>query len=125
MLDCRVNKRVALCTASAANRSCENWFFYVYDMLKSCNAHQYSDISISVPKHTKVNIVTTKLQEKFVLNWLESLKSVTGPSGRGGNKLRTYRLLKTEYETQLYCTLIMSSCHRNAFSKPLRIVTKA
>jgi hypothetical protein len=53
-----------------------------------------------------VNIVTTKLQEKFVLNWLEILNSATGPSGRGGNKLRTYRLFKTEYETELYCTLI-------------------
>lgn len=129
MLDCRVNKRVALCTASAANRSCKNWFFYVNDMLKNCNAHQYSDIRISIPKHTIVNIVTTKLQEKFVLNWLESLNSVTGPSGRGGNKLRTYRLFKTEYETELYCKLIMPPCHRTAFSKfrcgvaPLRIET--
>jgi hypothetical protein len=92
MLDCRVNKRVALCTASAANMTCKNWFFYVNDMLKNCNAHQYSDIRISVPKHTLVNIVTTKLQEKFVLNWLESLNSVTCPSGRGGNKLRTNRI---------------------------------
>jgi hypothetical protein len=70
MLDCRVNKRVALCTASAANRSCKTWFFYVNDMLKNCNAPQYSNtcIRISIPKQTIVNIVTTKLQEKFVLN---------------------------------------------------------
>jgi hypothetical protein len=117
MLDCRVNKRVALCTASAANRSCKNWFFYVNDMLKKCNAHQNSDIRISIPKHTKVNIVTTELN------------SVTGLSGRDGNKLRTYRLFKTEYETELYRTLIMLPCHRTAFSKfrcsvaPLRIET--
>jgi hypothetical protein len=45
------------------------------------------------------------------------LNNVTGPSGSGGNKLRTYRLFKTEYETELYCTLIMPPCHRTAFSK--------
>jgi hypothetical protein len=65
MLDCRVNKRVALWSASAANRTCKNCFFYVYITLKICNAHQHSDIRISIPKHTIVKIVTTKLQEEM------------------------------------------------------------
>ena len=125
----RVNKRVALCTASAAGRLCKNWFYYVKDKLTICNAQQYCDINNPIPKHTLINIVVNKLQEKHVSEWLESLNNVTGPSGRGGNKLRTYRLFKQNYETESYCSFVMPPRHRAAFSKfrcgvaPLRIET--
>ena len=51
------------------------------------------------------------------------------PSGRGRNKLRTYRLFKDAFETEPYCKLILPLRHRSAFTKfrcgvaPLRIET--
>lgn len=50
-------------------------------------------------------------------------------SGRGGNSLRKYRLLKSRFETETFCLTIMSSTHRSAMVKfpkgvaPLRIET--
>ena len=58
--------------------------------------------------------------------WFEIVNSDRGISGRGGNKLRKYRLFKTRYETEQYCK-IMPFRHRLAFAKfwtgvaPLRI----
>ena len=40
-----------------------------------------------------------------------------GPSGRGGNKLRTYALFKTVFEAETYCKKLLSLRHRAAFAK--------
>jgi hypothetical protein len=48
---------------------------------------------------------------------------------RGGNKLRTYRLFKNSFETEIYCKIALPFSHRSAFAKfrcgvvPLRIET--
>lgn len=63
-----MNKLVALGSASAGNWSCKNWFYYVNSMLTNCGAQYHYDISKSIPKHSIVNTVTTKLQENMFQN---------------------------------------------------------
>ena len=49
--------------------------------------------------------------------------------GRGGNKIRTYSLYKTNYQVEPYCELCLPLNHRSALSKfrcrvaPLRLET--
>ena len=49
--------------------------------------------------------------------WLTTLDNQQGVSGRGQNKLRTYRLMKCEYKTEDYCLLRLPLKHRSAFAK--------
>ena len=49
--------------------------------------------------------------------------------GNGRNKLRTYRLFKTDFEVESYCKIRLPIAHRSAFAKfrcgvaPLKIET--
>ncbi|MCG7891260.1 MAG: reverse transcriptase family protein, partial [Candidatus Thiodiazotropha endolucinida] len=128
MFDSRVNKRIALWASSLANRSCKNWFYHVYNMLRNCDMQQFCDINNAIPR-TIAEILIKKLQENHNIKWLESLNSASGPARQGGNKLRTYRLFKNTFEAEMYCKLIMPPRHRAAFSKfrcgvaPIRIET--
>ena len=68
------------------------------------------------------------LMNNYVADWHNSINRESGRSGVGRNKLRTYRLFKTEYETENYCRLLMAVSHRAAFAKfrgvaPIRIET--
>jgi hypothetical protein len=65
----------------------------------------------------------------FKLTWLENINKDVSNNGRGGYKLRKYKLLKQDYGTETYCKIIMSKSHRAAFAKftagvaPLRVET--
>lgn len=65
----------------------------------------------------------------YVNDWKLGITSVTGPSGRGRNKLRTYQLFKTQFETESYISIPMPVKHRSALAKfrcgvaPLRLET--
>ena len=58
---------------------------------------------------------TVLKQEENV--WLTSLDNQQGVSGRGQNKLRTYKLMKRECKTEDYCLLRLPLKHRSAFAK--------
>lgn len=45
-------------------------------------------------------MVVTRTMKLFVYDWRTNIQNVTGPSGRGKNKLRTYKLFKNVYETE-------------------------
>lgn len=66
---------------------------------------------------------------EFVAEWHVSINRDSGRSGIGRNKLRTYKLFKSVYETEAYCKLPMPICHRAAYAKfrcgvaPIRIET--
>ena len=76
-----------------------------------------------------VNSVMSRLFDKNVNDWHNCLSLEISVSGRGGNKLRTYRLFKNSFETEIYCKIALSFSHRSAFAKfkcgvaPLRIET--
>lgn len=65
----------------------------------------------------------------FENEWRQDLDRQTSVSGSGRNKLRTYRLFKTEYKTEPYLNCVMSKAHRSAYAKfrcgvaPIRLET--
>lgn len=82
--------------------------------------------------YSKANLlscVTEILEQKHQSEWFDVVNSLSGASGRGGNKLRTYKLFKAVYRVEPYCQLFLPVKHRSAFSKfrcgvaPLRLET--
>ena len=63
------------------------------------------------------------------ISWLRDINRETASRGLGRNKLRTYRLFKTEFKTESYLYCPMTKTHRRSFSKfrcgvaPLRLET--
>ena len=124
----RINKRIALWAHSKASPNCRNWFYSI----KECplKLHLRTDYDINRPLGTEfVNNHQEAGLNEFKTSWLNSIQSLVGPSGRGRNKLRTYCLFKSIFETEPYCTHITPFRHRAAFTKfgcgvaPLRIET--
>ena len=63
-------------------------------------------------------IYNIKLPSKAVdmdTKWYETVHNPSGPSGRCGNKLRTYALFKTDFEAETYCKKLLPLRHRAAF----------
>ena len=89
-----------------------------------------NDLSIhqAIGNNTVQNL-RAAIMNKFKNSWFESVHNPVGPSGRGGNKLRTYALFKNVFEAEMYCKKLLPLRHRAAFAKfrcgvaPLHIET--
>lgn len=126
----RLNKRVALWALSKSGRACKNWMYSVADFLNGNNLTQYANIAENIPAPSCfIRNVENKLFEKFSTSWYSRINCRKGTSGKGRNKLRLYKLLKTNFNVEQYCKIIMPPSHRAAFSKfrcgvaPIRIET--
>ena len=64
-----------------------------------------------------------------ITEWKTVLNRTNAIRGNGHNKLRTYRLFKSDYEAESYCTIVLPFSHRSAFAKfrcgvaPLKVET--
>ena len=113
---------------SIKHKCVKNWNFLVKKNFCELNLS-----NLSCPENMDTNYVIkkfmSKLHEKHVDNWHAVLHSDKSISGRGGNKLRTYRLFKENFEPEEYCKIALPFNHRSAFAKfrcgvaPLRIET--
>ena len=63
-----------------------------------------------------LNNVCTALMNSHIAQWQTDLNRDSGVNGSNRNKLRTYRLFKNSYDTELYCKLQLPYCHRSALS---------
>ena len=81
--------------------SCKNWTFLVTDFLNANDMSTYADIVRPISSSVSfVNSVKSKLFEIFVAQWYGRINNEIGPSGRGRNKLRVYKLMKTNFVTE-------------------------
>ena len=64
-----------------------------------------------------VNAVQEVLARSEVSAWLDIIDKEQAVTGKGHNKLRTYRLMKQTYETEQYCLSRLPNKHRSAFAK--------
>ena len=125
----RLNKRIALWANQKASTSCRNWFYCFKSKLSEINLQTFSSIETRISKKNLVKAIKDRTMSTFHLNWVESKDRTDAISGRGRNKLRTYRIFKQEYEVEKYCRLILPPSHRSAFCKfrcgvaPIRIET--
>ena len=125
----RLNKRIALWANRLAGTACKNWFYSVKHKLSSLGLTDHIDIALPIPKLSFKKSVEESMLNLFQIDWLHSIQNVSSTNGRGRNKLRTYRLFKNTFTVEPYCTMILSFCHRSAFSKfrcgvaPIRLET--
>ena len=107
----------------------KNWNFYVKKTFCDLNLSNCCSISEYTDPNFAINSVLSKLLNQFVEQWNNSLQTDTSISGRGGNKLRTYKLFKSRFETEKHCKIPLPSKHRRSIAKfrcgvaPLRIQT--
>ena len=83
----------------------------------------------NVNKSKFIGAVYEKMMSVHAGEWKATISRVNAIRGNGRNKLRTYRLFKTEYEVESYCEIRLPIAHRSAFAKfrcgvaPLKIET--
>ena len=93
------------------------------------NLNDLCDIGVPISKAVIKMSFLPSVLDTCVSKWKDELSRETGKNGKGGNKLRTYRLFKNEYEVEEYCTQVWSVRYRGALAKfrtgtaPLRIET--
>ena len=125
----RINKRIFMYAYQNGNNRCKNWPFRIKTHLNAINCSLFDTVEQPINKRKMIEQVTNSMKSIHVIKWAEIVNNDRGVSGRGGNKLRKYRLFKSRYETETYCKTIMSSTHRSAMAKfrtgvaPLRIET--
>ena len=127
--DTRLNRRIFNWANRKSNNSCYNWFFTFKNKFVSLQLHDSFDIYSVVNQKQFIDAVYEKLMSLYIVEWKESVNRTTGIRGNGRNKLRTYSIFKTDYETENYCKLILPMKHRSAFAKfrcgvaPLKLET--
>lgn len=125
----RINKRIFLYANQKCNNRCKNWPFRIRKHLNNINCSTFNNVEHVINKRKMVEQVRNSMKCVFLNKWFQSVSRDQGVSGRGGNKLRKYRLFKVQFETEQYCKTIMPRAHRSAFAKfrtgvaPLRIET--
>jgi hypothetical protein len=83
-----------------------NWVSSTRAMFINVNLNDFCDVNIMQSKSTKLvsRLVTDSYMTKFKNTWREQINDDTGRVGAGRNKLRTYRMFKSEYGPEHYLT---------------------
>ncbi len=125
----RINKRIFTWASNRANVSCKNWLYIAKEKFRSLGFFDYADVTRSFPKRIIGVNVTEAMLRIYINDWKTCVNRIAGTRDRGLNKLRTYRIFKSEFKTEDYCKMILPLSHRSAFAKfrcgvaPLRIET--
>lgn len=111
-----------------ASSGIRNWiykcvhYFRKHDLVYMSNILNY-DVNHSLQRFDEY------VYALYIDKWKAELARETAKRGTGGNKLRTYKLFKEEFETEAYVTQIMPPRHRRALAQfragvaPIRIET--
>jgi hypothetical protein len=119
----RVNYKVFRWAFRNAVNKKKNWCFRIMTKFRECILELYTDLENILHK----NVITQLedfLFDKHKVNWQNRMFSQ-----KVGNKLRTYKLFKEVFETEMYLSKNIPSRYRSAFAKfrcgvaPLRIET--
>ena len=125
----RLNKKVFLYCVNKSGTSCKNWAYRVKSILSDLDCNLFCNTDGNICKHTLVNRIKEKFATRFKVQWSDTISRIQSGSARGLNKLRTYRLFKTDHHTETYVKLLIPLKHRSAFAKfrcgvaPLRLET--
>ena len=117
MDESRIHKRIFIWSDRNAGRGYKNHIFCIKANFRKLGHERYSDISGVLSRDTLIYDIVENMTINFILDCHNAICNESGRSGTGRNKLRTYRLLKSEYKTESYCKLLLPSSHRAAFAK--------
>ena len=125
----RANKRIFEWCNFKGNSNCKNWCYTVKKKFEDLRLNGFADNQGRLRKKMYVNAAEEVLARSEERAWLDIIVKEQAVTGRGHNKLRTYRLMKRTYETEQYCLPRLPIKHRSAFAKfrcgvvPVRIET--
>ena len=124
----RLNRKIFDWAEDKGNGRCQNWNHRVNKMIEEVNIQYQPGETNSVT--FKANIVSY-LNDKCLASWQEDtcINREDALHGNGKNKLRTYKLFKSEYTTEEYLSIPIPRQHRSAYAKfrcgvaPIRLET--
>ena len=92
--------------------------YVVSDFLAANNFGQYTNIT-EVISTSRLFVADFEIiiHENFVTNWSTRINSNVVRSGRGRNKLRSYKTFKQNYIVENWYKMVPPVRHRAAFSK--------
>ena len=61
--------------------------------------------------------IVCKVYDDFIQTWHTDLNRTSARRGTDGNKLRTYRQMKRDFQVEPYCLEIISRKHRGSLAK--------
>lgn len=82
-----------------------NWVTLVRSILIRCNLERDWQNQQVHNKSKLLTQVRIQLEDQFKTSFFNQVSSVNNKSGKQGNKLRTYNIIKTKYETEKYLLL--------------------
>lgn len=127
----RINNKIFIWSHSMKQRY-KNWCLHIdTTMMKFGYTLNRDNFYSRSERRTIINELQANMFNEYKNDWIIKVNSNTSVSkNNGGNKLRTYKLFKTVYETEQYVKYhTMSRARRSALSKfrcgvaPLRIET--
>ena len=114
----RLNKRIFTWAYNKASVRCKNWFFNVKSNFDKLELSYLFDINnTTIGKSHIIDSVNKKMMNVCISEWKSNITRISGVSGSGRNKLRTYKLYKSEYSTEQYCKMVLPLKHMSAFAK--------
>ena len=99
----RLNKRVFVWCDLKGNNSYRNWNLRVRKQFQKYNVKESNQILHYIEPNYICSLIVDKVFEDFVQKWHSDLNRNSARSGTGGNKLRTYRLMKNDFHAEPYC----------------------
>ena len=127
MDDQRLNKKIFVWAYQYSNLGCKNWVFKTMKYFRENGLRHLCNINNGLDKNSVVNEVFNVAFDKYQSEWKKEISKENGKRC-GGNKLRTYCKMKTEYVTESYVS-ILNKKHRSAICKfrcgvaPIRLET--
>lgn len=112
----------------ASEVNCKNWTFFARRQFAELDLNYLIDTTPLDIRHG-VSLVRGRLQENVISDWNTQLHREQALRGNGLNKLRTYRLFKTEYRCEPYLSQVIPWRHRRVLAQfrcgtaPLRLET--
>ena len=97
--------------------SCRNWNYRVRMQFNKYNLQENYQILWPVEPRLVCSLIVEKVYDDFVQKWHTDLNRTSARRGTGGNKLRTYRQMKKDFQVEPYCLEILSRKHRGALAK--------
>jgi hypothetical protein len=111
------------------SKSVKNWNYVVRKHFTDLELAVYCNLNRDINKRFLNDFVMSKMFLKYTESWHTNVNAVTSMTGNGRNKLRTYKLFKSEYGVANDCKVLVPFNDRSAFAKfrcgvaPIRLET--
>jgi hypothetical protein len=126
----RLNYKIFMECRNKSNSRCKNWQFMYNAHMSSLDLDDFLMNCSNMSSKVFCSNVEEKTMNIYIASWKNSINNMSGPSRNGRNKLRSYRVFKQDYETEMYVsTSNIPAKHRSALAKfrcgvaPIRLET--